>query len=102
MVCLAGIESRSPTAQAFVQAVSGLTTSTSTWRQVKRSEVLGSSAPGYPDNPNGSDDAIAGVCNPAGNVLGLMPHPERCSEPELGGTDGRALFESIVRAAVRA
>jgi phosphoribosylformylglycinamidine synthase len=56
----------------------------------------------YLDNPNGSVASIAGVVNERGNVLGLMPHPERCSEPELGGTDGRALFESIVDAAVRA
>ncbi len=49
-------------------------------------------------NPNGSVDAIAGVCNPAGNILGLMPHPERASEPELGSMDGRLLFESVVEA----
>ena len=56
----------------------------------------------YVDNPNGSVDAIAGLVNPRGNVLGLMPHPERCAEPELGGQDGRPLFESIVAAAVGA
>jgi phosphoribosylformylglycinamidine synthase I len=56
----------------------------------------------YLDNPNGSVAGIAGVVNDRGNVLGLMPHPERCAEPELGGTDGRALFESIVGAAVGA
>jgi phosphoribosylformylglycinamidine synthase len=37
------------------------------------------------------------VLNEAGNVLGMMPHPERAIEPELGGSDGRALFESAVR-----
>jgi len=47
-------------------------------------------------NPNGSMDSIAGLCNAAGNVLGLMPHPERASEPELGSVDGRLVFESIV------
>ena len=47
-------------------------------------------------NPNGSIDAIAGLCNAAGNVLGLMPHPERASEPELGSMDGRLVFESII------
>jgi phosphoribosylformylglycinamidine synthase len=47
-------------------------------------------------NPNGSIDAIAGVANAAGNVLGMMPHPERASEEALGSTDGRALFESMV------
>ena len=49
-------------------------------------------------NPNGSVDAIAGVINSAGNVLGLMPHPEHAVDPELGGTDGvpvlRAFLES--------
>ena len=49
-------------------------------------------------NPNGSLDAIAGVCNEAGNVMGLMPHPERSSELELGSLDGRFLFESIIEA----
>jgi phosphoribosylformylglycinamidine synthase len=49
-------------------------------------------------NPNGSARAIAGICNAGGNVLGMMPHPERCSEQVLGGTDGLALFESAVGA----
>ncbi len=47
-------------------------------------------------NPNGSIRGIAGVCNPKGNVVGLMPHPERASEAILGSTDGRALFEAAV------
>ena len=47
-------------------------------------------------NPNGSVDAIAGICNEAGNVLGLMPHPERCAEPELGSMDGRLIFDSLL------
>jgi phosphoribosylformylglycinamidine synthase subunit PurQ / glutaminase len=47
-------------------------------------------------NPNGAARAIAGVCNAGGNVLGLMPHPERCSEPILGNTDGLALLASAV------
>jgi phosphoribosylformylglycinamidine synthase len=46
-------------------------------------------------NPNGSLHHIAGICNDRGNVFGLMPHPERCSEPELGGTDGLQIFKSI-------
>ena len=51
-------------------------------------------------NPNGSLHGIAGIVGgPQGNVLGLMPHPERMSEPLHGGTDGRLLFEAIVRAA---
>jgi phosphoribosylformylglycinamidine synthase len=49
-------------------------------------------------NPNGSTDAIAGVCNAAGNVLGLMPHPERAAEAILGGDDGRDVLEHVVRA----
>ena len=56
----------------------------------------------YGDNCNGSQRAIAGVLNAQGNVLGMMPHPERAIEPELGGTDGRALFESAVKALVAA
>jgi phosphoribosylformylglycinamidine synthase len=47
-------------------------------------------------NPNGSIENIAGICNKAGNVLGMMPHPERCSESVLGGTDGRFIFESVI------
>ena len=47
-------------------------------------------------NPNGSRRNIAGVTNAAGNVLGMMPHPERCCDPLMGGTDGLAIFRSIV------
>jgi len=46
-------------------------------------------------NPNGSLRAIAGICNRAGNVVGLMPHPERASEAILGSADGRLLFDSL-------
>jgi phosphoribosylformylglycinamidine synthase len=49
-------------------------------------------------NPNGSQDNIAAIGNAAGNVIGLMPHPERASEPVLGSTDGRWLFESLALA----
>jgi phosphoribosylformylglycinamidine synthase len=56
----------------------------------------------YAERVNGSRRAIAGVLNQAGNVLGMMPHPERAIEPELGGSDGRALFESAVRGLVEA
>ncbi|GAB6051289.1 phosphoribosylformylglycinamidine synthase subunit PurQ [Magnetospira thiophila] len=49
-------------------------------------------------NPNGSCNNIAGVTNEAGNVLGMMPHPERLADPLLGGTDGRPMFESLVAA----
>jgi phosphoribosylformylglycinamidine synthase len=52
-----------------------------------------------PHNPNGSMHDIAGLYGgPARNVLGLMPHPERASEPVLGSADGRLLFQSVVRA----
>ena len=47
-------------------------------------------------NPNGSMMDIAGICNTGRNVFGMMPHPERAAEPELGNTDGRLIFESIV------
>ena len=49
-------------------------------------------------NPNGSLGNIAGICNRERNVLGMMPHPERCSEPLLGSGDGRLVFDSIVGA----
>jgi phosphoribosylformylglycinamidine synthase len=52
-------------------------------------------------NVNGSARAIAGLTNERGNVLGLMPHPERCSEEVLGNKDGLGLFESIVRSGAR-
>jgi phosphoribosylformylglycinamidine synthase I len=49
-------------------------------------------------NPNGSVENIAGICNEARNVAGLMPHPERASENILGCADGRLLFESMIQA----
>ena len=49
-------------------------------------------------NPNGSLDNVAGICSPGRNVLGLMPHPERAAEPELGCTDGFKVFQSLVGA----
>jgi phosphoribosylformylglycinamidine synthase len=53
-----------------------------------------------PDSaPNGALDAIAGVCNEAGNVFGLMPHPERAVDPVAGRTDGRPFFTAIAEAA---
>ena len=50
----------------------------------------------YLDNPNGSVGHIAGVSNKAGNVLGLMPHPERACDQATGGTDGQMLFRGLV------
>ncbi|MEM8587298.1 MAG: phosphoribosylformylglycinamidine synthase subunit PurQ [Pseudomonadota bacterium] len=52
----------------------------------------------YVDNPNGSQRDIAGIVNPERTVLGLMPHPERAVDPALGQTDGRPLFDGLVRA----
>ena len=49
-------------------------------------------------NPNGSLDNIAGICSRGGNVVGMMPHPERSAEPELGGVDGLKIFQSLVGA----
>lgn len=47
-------------------------------------------------NPNGSLDNIAGICNKGKNIFGMMPHPERAADSNLGNTDGRLLFESIL------
>ena len=52
------------------------------------------------NNPNGSLDNIAGICNEGGNVLGMMPHPERSSEEAMGCADGYRVFESLVGALV--
>ena len=51
-------------------------------------------------NPKGSLGNIAGITNARGNVLGMMPHPERCCEGLLGGEDGKVIFESLIRAAI--
>ena len=56
----------------------------------------------YAEEVNGSARQIAGVLNAAGNVLGMMPHPERMIEPAQGGSDGRALFESVIKGLVAA
>jgi phosphoribosylformylglycinamidine synthase subunit PurQ / glutaminase len=53
----------------------------------------------YADNPNGSVDAVAGIANEAGNVVGLMPHPERASHALLGSVDGLVLLRALVGAA---
>lgn len=50
-------------------------------------------------NPNGSLASIAGICNRRGNVLGMMPHPERASDPALGNTEGFGLFQGLLAAA---
>ena len=48
-------------------------------------------------NPNGSVSNIAGVCSDGGNLVGMMPHPERCCDEIIGGTDGAAVFESVAK-----
>ena len=55
----------------------------------------------YVDNPNGSVDDIAGVCSEDGNVVGLMPHPERAADPLLGSGDGAVLLRSLLAVGVR-
>lgn len=54
-------------------------------------------AVGPDSNPNGSERGIAGIVNERGNILGLMPHPERAAEAEVGGTDGLRLLRSLER-----
>ena len=58
----------------------------------------------YLDNPNGAIDDIAGVCNEAGNVLGMMPHPEHAVDPEVGfgSADGAAVLRALLKAPARA
>ena len=56
----------------------------------------------YVDNPNGSVDDIAGIANAAGNVVGLMPHPERATSELLGSTDGVVLLRSLLGSAAGA
>jgi len=48
------------------------------------------------ENPNGSANDIAGICNRQGNVLGMMPHPERAADSMLGSTDGLQLFQGLL------
>ena len=67
-----------------------------------RLECEGRVAFRYVDTVNGSQRDIAGILNESGNVLGMMPHPERAIEDDHGGSDGRALFESAVNSLVEA
>lgn len=57
--------------------------------------VEADAASGLQPNPNGSARHIAGICNPAGTVVGIMPHPERVAEPLLGSSDGLGFFTSL-------
>ncbi|MDQ6915787.1 MAG: phosphoribosylformylglycinamidine synthase subunit PurQ [Actinomycetota bacterium] len=68
--------------------------------QLDPAQVVLRYAPGQ--NPNGSEQDIAGVCNPAGNVLGLMPHPEHAVDSLTGSTDGLRLFASVREQALAA
>ncbi len=63
---------------------------------LRRLEGDGRVAFRYAQNPNGARGDIAGIVSERGNVLGMMPHPERASEPLLGNVDGRRLFESLL------
>ncbi|MFZ0665856.1 MAG: phosphoribosylformylglycinamidine synthase subunit PurQ [Acidimicrobiales bacterium] len=55
----------------------------------------------YSDNPNGAIDAIAGISSTEGNVVGLMPHPERASDPLIGSSDGNVLLGALLESAVK-
>jgi phosphoribosylformylglycinamidine synthase len=55
----------------------------------------------YRDNPNGSSRGIAGIINGAGNILGIMPHPDRAFEVDLGSADGAKLFQSVAGSALQ-
>jgi phosphoribosylformylglycinamidine synthase subunit PurQ / glutaminase len=67
-------------------------------RQVVFRYTSAAGEPTTADNPNGSINNIAGICNERRNVVGLMPHPERASEPAVGSADGRLVLESAVKA----
>ena len=67
--------------------------SDATLRQLQDEDAI---ALRYLNNPNGSVGDIAGITNSAGNVLGLMPHPERACDPATGGLDGRAVLEALL------
>jgi phosphoribosylformylglycinamidine synthase len=64
---------------------------------LKRLEGEGRVVFRYAANPNGAALDAAGICNEAGNVVGMMPHPERNAEPLLGNADGRRLFDAVLR-----
>ena len=61
----------------------------------------GRGALGEGANPNGSAENIAGIVNRAGNVFGLMPHPERACDPLLGSEDGKLIFQSAIESATK-
>ena len=63
---------------------------------LRYADAAGNPASGFPDNPNGSKDAIAGMTDETGRVLGLMPHPERASFPANYSQDGLKIFKNLV------
>lgn len=65
---------------------------------LNRIEGEGQVAFRYLENPNGSLNSIAGIFNEKGNVLGMMPHPERLVDEQLGGTDGKPMFDALIKA----
>ncbi len=67
-------------------------------RQIVFRYVTAAGEPTDAANPNGARHNIAGICNEARNVVGMMPHPERACEPLLGSDDGKLMFESVIRA----
>jgi phosphoribosylformylglycinamidine synthase I len=68
----------------------------STWAELRDGDRI---VLRYVDNPNGSVDDIAGISNAAGNVVGLMPHPERATDPLTGSDDGRVLLGALLTSA---
>lgn len=64
---------------------------------LRYADAQDSPASSYPDNPNGSPDAVAGIADETGLILGLMPHPERASLPAHESQDGLALFQNLAR-----
>ena len=88
----------SPYDQALAMIDTGLPAQTfAALETLDRLEGEGRVAFRYADDVNGSQRSIAGVLNEAGNVLGMMPHPERAIEPAHGGSDGRRLFEAALK-----
>ena len=95
---LAGQVLRMPSAHAEGRAMISETSEAPSPRVAfQYTDAEGRPATEYPDNPNGSPDAIAGVTDSSGLVLGLMPHPERASLPAHYSQDGLRLFENLVR-----
>ena len=69
---------------------------------LRRTQVCRTLCVQFAENCNGSRRDIAGVLNAKGNVLGMMPHPERAIEADHGGSDGRRLFESVIESLIEA